>query len=105
MFSERAAGCGLRCPRPAAYQLPREGVEIIHARRQPWNDPLSYAAVWRAPRAPEHPETLESLRREYYASRARDYLRDWIAGDPAPTPAQRRELAALLVGGGADAAA
>ena len=42
MFSERAARCGLRCPRPAAYQSPREGVEIFHARRHPWNAPPSY---------------------------------------------------------------
>ena len=55
MLSERAAGCGLRCPRPAAYQPPREGVEIIHVRRHQWNAPLSYVAVWRAPRAPERP--------------------------------------------------
>jgi len=58
----------------------------------------------RAVRAGASPETLESLRREYYASRARDYLRDWIASDPAPTPAQRHELAALLVGGDVNAA-
>jgi hypothetical protein len=58
----------------------------------------------RAVRAGAPPETLESLRREYYASRARDYLRDWLAGDPAPTSAQRRELAALLVGGDVNAA-
>jgi hypothetical protein len=46
------------------------------------------------------PEVLDSLRRDYYASRARDYLRDWLAGEPAPTPAQRRELADMLVKGG-----
>lgn len=45
MLSERAAGCGLRCPRPVAYQPPREGVGITHARRHPWIVPLSYAAV------------------------------------------------------------
>ena len=59
----------------------------------------------RAARAGAPPETLEGLRREYYASRARDYLRDWLAGDPAPTPAQRRELADLLVKGGDHVAA
>ena len=46
------------------------------------------------------PEVVESLRREYYAARARDYLRGWLAGEPAPTPAQRRELADMLVKGG-----
>lgn len=56
---------------------------------------LAYAA-----RRGDPPEVIEELRREYYASRARDYLRDWLAGDPAPTPAQRRELADLLVKGG-----
>jgi hypothetical protein len=43
------------------------------------------ARLARATRAGESPETLESLRRDYYASRARAYLRDWLAGDPAPT--------------------
>jgi hypothetical protein len=55
MFSERMAGCGLRCPRPVAYQPPRKGVGITHARRHPWIVPLSYVAVWRAPRAPGRP--------------------------------------------------
>jgi hypothetical protein len=54
----------------------------------------------RAARTGAPPETIESLRRDYYASRARDYLRDWLAGDPAPTAAQRRELADMLVRGG-----
>jgi hypothetical protein len=58
----------------------------------------------RATRGGAPPEFIESLRRDYYASRARDYLRDWIASDPAPTSAQRRELAALLVGGDVNAA-
>jgi len=58
----------------------------------------------RASRYGATPETLEALRREYYAARAHDYLRDYLAGDPAPTPAQRRELAALLVGGDVNAA-
>ncbi len=54
----------------------------------------------RAHRSGASDEVIESLRREYYASRARDYLRDWLAGNPAPTTAQRRELADLLVKGG-----
>ena len=57
------------------------------------------ARLARATRAGESPETIAALRREYYASRAHNYLRDWLAGDPAPTRAQRRELADLLVGG------
>ncbi len=63
------------------------------------------ARLARATRAGEPPETIAALRRDYYASRARDYLRDWIASDPAPTPAQRRELADLLVEGGDHVAA
>ena len=54
----------------------------------------------RAHRSGKSGDVIEALRREYYASRARDYLRDWLAGDPAPTSAQRRELADLLVKGG-----
>jgi hypothetical protein len=61
---------------------------------------LAYAA-----RRGDPAEVIEELRREYYASRARDYLRDWLAGDSAPTPAQRRELADMLVKGGDYAAA
>lgn len=57
MFSERAARCGLRCPRPAAYQSPREGVEIFHARRHPWNAPPSYAVGSRALTAAAHQAT------------------------------------------------
>jgi hypothetical protein len=56
---------------------------------------LAYAA-----RRGDPPEVIEELRREYYASRAHDYLRDWLSGDPAPTLAQRRELAEMLVKGG-----
>jgi hypothetical protein len=63
------------------------------------------ARLARATRAGESPETIQALRRDYYASRARDYLRDWLAGDPAPTPAQRRELADLLAKGGDHVAA
>lgn len=104
MSYERAVGCGTG-PHLAAYQSPRKGVEFIHARRYPWNAPPSYAAVSRAARAGAPPETIDSLRREYYASRARDYLRDWLAGDPAPTAAQRRELADMLVTDGDHVAA
>jgi hypothetical protein len=64
------------------------------------------ARLARATRVGAPPETLTALRRDYYASRTRDYLRDWLAGDPTPTRAQRRELADLLVkGGDADVAA
>jgi hypothetical protein len=63
------------------------------------------ARLARAIRVGESPEIITELRRDYYASRAHDYVRDWLASDPAPTPAQRRELAELLVrGGDADAA-
>jgi hypothetical protein len=50
MFYERAARRGPRCPRPAAYQSPREGVEFIHARRPLWTGPLSFEVVLRMPR-------------------------------------------------------
>jgi hypothetical protein len=55
MLRKRAVGCDAGqlpgAPR-VARQPPRKGVEIIHARRHPWNAPLSYAAVWRAPERP-----------------------------------------------------
>jgi len=58
------------------------------------------AKIARAIQRGEPDEIVIELRRRYYAARARDYLRDWITSDPAPTAAQRRELAELLVGGG-----
>jgi hypothetical protein len=42
------------------------------------------ARLARATRAGESPEIITELRRAYYASRARDYLREWLASDPAP---------------------
>jgi len=62
------------------------------------------ARIARAQRFGEPPEVIEALRRDYYASRARDYIREWITSDPAPTAAQRCELASLLADGEADAA-
>jgi hypothetical protein len=50
-------------------------------------------------------EVVEELRRDYYAARARDYLVTWLSSDPRPTAEHRSELASLLVGGDADAAA
>jgi hypothetical protein len=61
------------------------------------------ARIAHAKRFGAPPERITELQRDYYASRARDYLREYLASDPAPTPEQRRELAELLVGGGADA--
>ena len=58
------------------------------------------AKIARAIQRGEPDEIVIELRRRYYAARARDYLRDWITSDPAPTADQRRELAELLVGGG-----
>jgi len=82
---------GSLCPRRQSVDRPT----VIRAR------------LARAIRVGEQPEVIESLRRDYYASRARDYLREWITSDPPPTTDQRRELAALLVstGSGAGAAA
>jgi hypothetical protein len=64
------------------------------------------ARLARAIRQGEPPEIVDGHRRDYYAARARDYLREWLASDPAPTPGQRRELAELLLDeGGASVAA
>ena len=57
------------------------------------------ARLARATRAGESPEVITELRRDYYAARAVQYVRDWISSDPAPTPAQRHELVELLMGG------
>jgi hypothetical protein len=57
------------------------------------------ARLARAKRSGEPVQVLKSLERDYYASRARSYVIDWLTGDPAPTPEQRAEVAALLVGG------
>ena len=57
------------------------------------------ARLARATRNGEPPEVIESLRQSYYAARAHAYVRDWLAGSPAPTPEQRAEVVALLVGG------
>lgn len=63
------------------------------------------ARLARATRDGEPPQVIEQLRGSYYAARAHAYVRDWLAGDPAPTAEQRREVAALLVGGEADGTA
>jgi hypothetical protein len=53
----------------------------------------------------EPPEVVAALRSDYYAARAREYVREWLHSDPAPTAEHRRELAALLADGGTDATA
>lgn len=58
------------------------------------------AKLARAARFGAPPETVASLRRDYHAARARDYMLGWLTGDHAPTADQRRELAALLLGEG-----
>lgn len=63
------------------------------------------AKIARATQMGVQPEVIEAMRADYYAARAHDYLRDWLASDPRPTTAHRAELAALLLDGGADAAA
>jgi hypothetical protein len=62
------------------------------------------ARIARAVQRGEPADVITDLRRDYYASRARDYIREWITSDPAPTAAQRCELASLLADGEADAA-
>jgi hypothetical protein len=63
------------------------------------------ARLARAQRFAEPPEVIAELRRSYHAAKIRDVLLSWMASDPAPTSAQRAELAALLLDGGADATA
>jgi hypothetical protein len=58
------------------------------------------AKLARATRFGAPPEAVASLRRDYHAARAREYLCGWLAGDHAPTADQRRELAELLLGQG-----
>jgi len=59
---------------------------------------VAKARLAHATRKGKPPELIESLRREYYASRARDYLRALLASDQPPTAEQRAELAAVLTG-------
>jgi hypothetical protein len=63
------------------------------------------ARLARAVRFGASAEALDSLRRDYHAARQAERLREWLASDPAPSPEHRAELAALLVGGDADATA
>jgi hypothetical protein len=60
------------------------------------------AKIARAVRAGEAPEVITELRRSYYAARTYAGIREWLSSDPAPTPEQRREVAALLAGGEAN---
>lgn len=45
-------------------------------------------------------EVVESLRADYYAARARDYLVGWMSSEPRPTAEHRAELASLLLAEG-----
>ena len=63
------------------------------------------ARIARAKQQSAPPEVVEALRSDYYAARARDYIREWLTSDPAPTAAHRAEVASLLLDGAADAAA
>lgn len=58
-----------------------------------------------AVQAGQSPEIIAELRRAYRAARAAQDLRDLLASDLPPTPEQRLELAAVLAGSEADAAA
>ena len=49
------------------------------------------------------PERIAELRRELAAQQIRDHITRITASAPPLTAAQRRELASLLAGGGADA--
>jgi hypothetical protein len=69
----------------------------------PWTVARSHLA--RAIQRGDPPERIAELRRDYYASRARDYLADLVA-IRGLTAEQRRELAdVILAGGDRDAAA
>ncbi len=58
------------------------------------------ARIARARRFGESDQTIAQLRQQYYAARAHEYVRDWLSSDAAPTSAQRRELADLILSGG-----
>lgn len=58
----------------------------------------------RSVRDGDPPEQVKEWRRAYRAARAAQSLRDLLSGDLPPTPEMRRELAALLLEGVADAA-
>lgn len=48
------------------------------------------------------PERITELRRQLRERQLTDQIEAWLASDPPPTAAQRRELASLLGEGGAD---
>ena len=66
---------------------------------RPWT--LVRSQYARAIQRGDPPERIRELR----AARTEHYLRGILAEDPPMTREQRRELAALLAGGDADAAA
>lgn len=64
------------------------------------------AKLARAVRDGAPPDQVAEWRRTYRAAKAAKHLRELLASDLPPTAEQRRELAAILLGGGdADAAA
>ena len=63
------------------------------------------ARIARAKQLGDAADIIEGLRRDYYAARARDYLREWLRTEPVPTSEHRTALAALLLDGVADEAA
>lgn len=69
----------------------------------PWKVARSHVAL--AIRDDASPEHVAELRRAYHAARAKQALCDLLASDLPPTPEQRLELASILVGGAAGAAA
>ena len=94
---------------------PLTGGTTPHARRSPWNPPIS--AVARAERGryailrrhhPEQPELADEALRRLRVLHAEDYVRDLVATEPTPCLAERVRLASILLAtpeaGGADAA-
>ena len=80
---------------------------VNHARPEaivsrPWT--LVRSQYARAIQRGDSPEQVRALRAELRASRTEHYLRGVLAEDPPMTREQRRELAALLVGGDVNAA-
>lgn len=63
------------------------------------------ARLARAQRFGAPAEEIERLQQGYHAAKAASFIREYLASDPRPTIAARRELADLLTGGDSNAAA
>jgi hypothetical protein len=101
MRNERTAGCGPGAPGAQLNSRLERAWYSATSGGFPWNVPMSFAAVWLAPPRPaRRPRSSRTCAASTTRPRCRDYLREWLAGEPTPTLAQRRELAEMLVKGG-----